>query len=64
MKNYQVTITETLKMKVDIEANSPREAEEIAQNKWQNSEYILDAECFDGAEFNCVKERKTQSCER
>ena len=64
MKNYQVVITETLKMKVDIEADSPEEAEEIANDKWRDSEYILDAECFDGVEFNSVKDRKTPSYER
>lgn len=64
MKNYQVVITETLKMKVDIEADSPKEAEEIAHDKWRNSEYILDAECFDGVEFNSVKDRKPPSYER
>lgn len=64
MKTFVVEITETLKMKVNIEADNPAEAEEIAQQKWQNSEYILDAECFEGAEFNTVSERKSRSYER
>jgi hypothetical protein len=46
MKDYQVVITETLKMRVDIEADSPEEAEQIANDRWRNSEYILDAECL------------------
>lgn len=64
MKNYQVEITETLKMRVNIEADSPEEAEEIANRNWCNSEYILDAECFEGADFNCVQDRKPVSYER
>jgi hypothetical protein len=64
MRTYQVEITETLKMKVNIEANSPAEAEEIAKQNWQNSEYILDADNFVGAEFNTVAERKPRQYER
>ncbi len=58
MKGYKVTITETLKMTVDIKANSRDEAEMIAESKWGNSDYILDAECFDNVTFKAkqVKE--------
>ena len=64
MKNYQVVITETLKMHVDIEADSPEEAEQLANDRWRNSEFILDADCFDGVEFNTVKDRKPIDYER
>lgn len=64
MRTYKVEIKETLKMTVDIEADSPAEAEEIAERNWQNSEYILDADCFDGAEFSTVPERKPRHYER
>lgn len=64
MKNYQVVITETLKMRVDIEADSPEEAEQLANDRWRNSEFILDAECFDGVGFNTVKDRKPVDYER
>ena len=64
MKNYQVVITETLKMRVDIEADSPEEAEQLANDRWRNSEFILDADCFDGVEFNTVKDRKPVDYER
>lgn len=55
MKNYKVTITETSKMDVYVEAESQLEAEKIIQDKWCNGEYILDADYFDGAEFSAVE---------
>lgn len=64
MRNYQVVITETLKMRVDIEADSPEEAEQLANDQWRNSEFILDADCFDGVEFNTVKDRNPVDYER
>ena len=51
MKEYKVTITETLKMNVFVEAESRLEAEQIVSDRWNNSEYILDAENFVGADF-------------
>ena len=64
MKGYQVEIAEALKMIVNIEADSPEEAEEIARQKWQNSEYILDADCFDGVEFKTVGKQRNRDFER
>ena len=64
MKSYQVKIAEVLKMTVNIEADSPEEAEEIAHQKWQNSEYILDADCFDGVEFKTVGKQRSRDFER
>ena len=51
MKEYKVTITETLKMNVFVEAESRLEAEQIVSDRWNNSEYILDADNFVGADF-------------
>lgn len=50
-KEFDVTIIETLKMKVTVEADSLEEAEQIVSDKWYRGEYILDAECFEGVEF-------------
>ena len=36
MKTYTVTITETLKMDVEVEARSAEEAREIAKREWKN----------------------------
>ena len=59
MKSYKVTITETLQLTVEIEANSCETAEKQAEAKWKNSDYILDAEHFKGVEFKAkpIKEK-------
>ena len=46
MKEYKVTITETSKMTVFVEANSQDEAEQIVADRWAEGEYILDADNF------------------
>jgi len=51
MKTYDVTITETLQMNVPIEAESLAEAEQMAEENWNRSQYILDADHFAGADF-------------
>lgn len=55
MKHYEVTIHENLEMKVTVEAGSAQEAEEIVERRWKNSDYILDADNFTGAEFKAKK---------
>ena len=60
MKAYDVTITETLQMTVPIEAESLAEAEQIAEDNWNRSQYILDADHFVGAYFKareCVRDK-------
>lgn len=61
MKTYDVTITETLQMTVPIEAESLAEAEQTAEENWNNSQYILDADHFAGADFK-AKERVRDKC--
>ena len=51
MKEYAVKITETLEKVVCVQAHNREEAEEIAEENWNNSEYILDAENFVCARF-------------
>lgn len=60
MKTYDVTITETLQMTVPIEAESLAEAEQMAEENWNRSQYILDADHFVGADFKareCVRDK-------
>lgn len=60
MKTYDVTIMETLQMTVLIEAESLAEAEQMAEENWNRSQYILDADHFVGADFKakeCVREK-------
>lgn len=64
MKEYEVTITETLQMTVPIQAESRAEAEEIAEANWNNSQYILTAEQFVGADFKATERSRTKDLER
>ena len=54
-RQYAVKITETLEKVVCIEADSRIEAEAIAEENWNNSEYILDAENFVCARFEATE---------
>ena len=58
MKEYDVTITETLEKKVTVEADSREEAEAMVREGWNNSDYILDAENFTGVDFSVGEERE------
>ena len=60
MKNYKVTITETLQMDVEVEAESQAEAEQIVSDGWCRSEYVLDSDYFDGVEFEAEEISKTK----
>lgn len=64
MKEYEVTITETLQMTVPIQAENRAEAEEIAETNWNNSQYILTAEQFMGADFKAMERSRTKDLER
>ena len=59
-QQFEVTITEVLKMTVPIVAKDRFEAEQIVSDFWRNSMYILDADNFSGVEF----EAKPASRER
>lgn len=64
MKTYKVTITETLKMEVEIQADSIADAEEMISEKWNDGEYVLDADHFVGADFQAEPVQKQRSYER
>jgi len=53
-KKFTVTITETLKLKVEVEAYDEYAAEQIVSDNWRKSEYVLDADNFMGVEFKAV----------
>lgn len=61
MKEYDVTITETLEKTVTVEAASKAEAEEMVRQQYYNSEYILDSENFTGVDFKLVASVKSIS---
>lgn len=52
---YKVTITETSKMNVFVEANCREAAEQIVSDRWRNNEYILDSENFCDVEFTAIE---------
>lgn len=64
MKTYEVTITETLQKTVEIEAASRAEAQELVEQKWNDSEYILDAEAFVGVDFSAREKERHRDYER
>ncbi len=53
-KPFSVTITETLKLAVEVEADNPHEAEQKAFDNWRDGQYILDADHFAGVEFEAT----------
>lgn len=64
MKEYEVTITETLQKTVTIRAEDLAHAEEIAEAEWNKGNYVLDAENFVGASFDAVVRNRTKDLER
>ena len=51
MREYNVQIKETLAMTVTVEAESAAQAREIVERRYKDSEYILDADHFQGVTF-------------
>lgn len=64
MKEYDVTITETLKMTVTVEAESQLEAEQMVSDNWRNQEYILDADNSTGVDFKARRRTRSRDQER
>ena len=64
MKTYEVTITETLQKTVEVEAASRAEAQELVERKWNDSEYILDADSFVGVDFSARSNERSRDYER
>lgn len=51
---FKVTITETLKRTVEVEADNQQQAEQMVSDEWHRSKYILDADDFVDVEFEAV----------
>ena len=58
LKEYDVTITETLQKTVKVEAAGEFEAEQAVREGWRNSEYILDADNFIDVEYKAVTDNQ------
>lgn len=64
MNTYRVTIEETLKMTVEVEARSREDAEAEVERRWKNSDYLLDAESFAGVQFRATRKPPERDMER
>ena len=51
-REFEVTITETLEMKVTVKAKDQLDAELIVNDAWDDGKYVLDAKNFTGVEFD------------
>ena len=60
MKTYKVEIEEILQNVYDIEANSLEEAINIAEERYRNEEYILEAEDLKKNNFREYKDEVTR----
>lgn len=54
MRRFRVTITETLRMTVEVDAADQREAEQRVSDDWRNSTYVLDSDNFIGVAFDAA----------
>lgn len=54
-KEFDVTIVETLRKKVIVEADSLEEAEQLVNDRWYAGDYILDADDFFGVKFESAE---------
>ena len=51
MRDFYVTITETLKMKLNVEAESLGEAIQKVRDGWRSGRYVLDADHLEDVDF-------------
>ena len=51
MKEFDVTITETLRLTVSVEASSKEEAKQMVNDQWRAGDHVLDADNFVDVEF-------------
>ena len=54
-KPFKVTITETLKLTVEVEVKDPQEAEQLVSDNWRNQQYVLSADNFISVEFTACE---------
>ncbi len=55
IKKFEVTITETLKKTVEVEAKTQEEAKQIVTDDWYRGEHILDADDFSEVNFDATE---------
>ena len=60
-KYYRVAITETLRRVVTVAAEDEDDARQRVSDAWRNTEYILEADDFEGVEFYTLGEGEAPS---
>lgn len=55
-QKFHVTVTETFRLTIGVEAESKEKAEQIVTTDWRNKEFTLGPEDFAGVEFETVPE--------
>ncbi len=63
MKEFDITIAETLKRTVTVEADSREAAEDMVEENWRNGEYVLDADDSKEVDFFTEAEREVPTLE-
>ena len=53
MKEFEVTITETLQKSITVAAATREEAQAMVEEMWDKGDVVLDADHFVSAEFSC-----------
>lgn len=60
MKEFDITITETLEKVVTVKAESQEEAEDLVHDQWSQSIHVLDADNFTGATIKTSATREIE----
>lgn len=60
MKEFEVTITETLQKSVVVEADSKDDAIQMVEDMWKDADIILDSENFVGVEYESDNGKKIE----
>lgn len=63
MAKYDVTITETLRMTVEVDAENRFDAEQMVSDNWRNSGYVLDEGHLQGVSFEARLQQKSRNQE-
>ena len=58
MKKYRVKITETLSKSVEVVADCPLDARDMAEGKWRDGTLYLGADNFTGVRFLVSEKRE------
>lgn len=64
MPKYEVEIREILSMTVTVEAKNPQEAKDLVREQYRRSDYVLNADNFEGVEFRAKRPVRDRNAAR